>query len=68
MNSQEPRWVPLKSAEPYEEEMDISTPHGNVRHRRVGDAEWQAGPAPVSRQVRYDLSMPPSPDAETRKR
>lgn len=40
-------WVPIKAPDGYELEMDVSHPHGTLRHRLLPDGEWREGNLPV---------------------
>ena len=40
-------WISIKSPEGYELEMDVSHPHGRLRHRLLPDGEWRKGNVPV---------------------
>ena len=40
-------WVAIKAPEGYELEMDVSHPHGRLRHRLLPDGEWRDGNLPI---------------------
>ena len=40
-------WIPIKAPDGYELEMDVSHPHGRLRHRLLPDGEWREGNVPV---------------------
>jgi hypothetical protein len=39
-------WISIKPPEGYELEMDVSHPHGKLRHRLLPDGGWREGNVP----------------------
>jgi hypothetical protein len=40
-------WIAIKAPDGYELEMDVSHPHGKLRHRLLPNGEWRDGNVPV---------------------
>jgi hypothetical protein len=40
-------WIAIKSPDGFELELDVSHPHGKLRHRPLPNGEWREGNVPV---------------------